>query len=88
MCRLTLVCGPITGWDDPDHTTIMSFRYLLKRYNLARKIFNEVNDWLSDAGVLVKEGALMDAIIIEVPNSTQNKSGERDSEIHQTKKGN
>ena len=67
----------------PDHTTIMNFRHLLERYDLARKIFNEVNDWLSDAGVLVKEGTLMDATIIEAPNSTKNKAGERDPEMHQ-----
>jgi len=39
----------------PDHTTIMNFRHLLERHDLARKIFNEVNDWLSDAGVLGRE---------------------------------
>ena len=72
----------------PDHTTIMNFRHLLERHGLARKIFNEVNDWLSDAGVLVKEGTLMDATIIEAPSSTKNKAGERDPEMHQTKKGN
>ncbi|MDP0590335.1 MAG: transposase [Candidatus Endonucleobacter bathymodioli] len=38
----------------PGHTTIMNFRHLLERHDLVRKIFNEVNDWLSDAGVLVK----------------------------------
>jgi len=46
----------------------MNFRNLLERHDLARKIFNEVNDWLSDAGVLFKEGTLMDATIIAAPN--------------------
>lgn len=72
----------------PDRTTIMNFRHLLERHNLAREIFEEVNRWLSDAGVLLKEGTLMDATIIEAPSSTKNKSGERDPEMHQTKKGN
>ncbi len=72
----------------PDHTTIMNFRHLLERHGLARKIFNEVSTWLSDAGVLVKEGTLLDATIIEAPSSTKNKAGERDPEMHQTKKGN
>ena len=72
----------------PDHTTIMNFRHLLERHHLARKIFNEINAWLSDAGVLVKEGTLLDATIIEAPSSTKNKAGERDPEMHQTKKGN
>ena len=30
----------------------------------------------------------MDATIIEAPGSTKNKAGERDPEMHQTKKGN
>ena len=72
----------------PDHTTIMNFRHLLERHGLTRKIFEEVSDWLSEAGVLLKEGTLMDATIIEAPSSTKNKTGERDPEMHQTKKGN
>lgn len=72
----------------PDHTTIMNFRHLLERKKLARKIFREVNQWLTDAGVLLKEGTLVDATIIETPTSTKNKLGERDPEMHQTKKGN
>jgi transposase, IS5 family len=72
----------------PDHTTIMNFRHLLERKKLARKIFKEVNQWLTEAGVLLKEGTLVDATIIEAPTSTKNKSGERDPEMHQTKKGN
>jgi len=72
----------------PDHTTIMNFRHLLERKKLARKIFKEVNQWLTDAGVLLKEGTLVDATIIEAPTSTKNKSGERDPDMHQTKKGN
>ncbi|BBB27104.1 IS5 family transposase [Amphritea japonica] len=72
----------------PDHTTIMNFRHLLERYGLARKIFQEVSIWLNEAGVLVKEGTLLDAMIIETPTSTKNKAGERDPEMHQTKKGN
>ena len=71
----------------PDHTTIMNLRHLLERKKLARKIFREVNQWLTDAGILLKEGTLVDATIIEAPTSTKNKSGERDPEMHQTKKG-
>ena len=72
----------------PDHTTIMNFRHLLERKKLAREIFKEVNQWLTEAGVLLKEGTLVDATIIEAPTSTKNKSGERDPEMHQAKKGN
>ena len=72
----------------PDHTTILKFRHLLERHGLARQIFEEVNQWLSETGVLLKEGSLIDATIIEAPSSTKNKTGERDQEMHQTKKGN
>ena len=72
----------------PDHTTIMNFRHLLERHGLARQIFNEVSTWLSEVGVLIKEGTLLDATIIEAPSSTKNKAGKRDPEMHQTKKGN
>lgn len=72
----------------PDHTTILKFRHLLERHDLARQVFEEVNQWLSEAGVLLKEGSLVDATIIEAPSSTKNKTGERDPEMHQTKKGN
>jgi IS5 family transposase len=72
----------------PDHTTIMNFRHLLEKHDLSRQIFAEVSAWLSEAGVLVREGALLDATIIEAPSSTKNKSGKRDPEMYQTKKGN
>ena len=72
----------------PDHSTILKFRHLLERHGLSRQIFAEVSSWLTEAGVLVKEGTLMDATIIEAPCSIKNKTGERDPEMHQTKKGN
>ncbi|PSL11684.1 DDE family transposase, partial [Marinobacterium halophilum] len=51
------------------------------------------SQWLSEAGVLLKEGSLIDATIIEAPSSTKNKTGKRarnggSPEMHQTKKGN
>tara|TARA_Y100000782_G_scaffold17250_1_gene17713 strand:- start:600 stop:902 length:303 start_codon:yes stop_codon:yes gene_type:complete len=72
----------------PDHTTIMNFRYFLEPHDLARHIFEGVNAWLTEAGIIVKEGTLMDSTIIEAPSSTKNKAGERDPEMHRTKKGN
>jgi transposase, IS5 family len=72
----------------PDHTTIMNFRHLLEIHKLGRKLFKEVNKWLSDSGIHFKEGTIVDATIIEAASSTKNKSNARDPEIHQTKKGN
>jgi IS5 family transposase len=36
----------------------------------------------------MREGSIVDATIIAAPTSTKNKSGERDPEMHQAKKGN
>ena len=72
----------------PDRTTIMNFRHLLEQHRLARQLFDTVNQWLSDAGIMMKQGTLVDATLIEAPCSTKNKRGERDGEMHQTKKGN
>ena len=71
----------------PDHTTIMSFRHLLEKHKLGRKLFKEVNKWLSDSGIYFKEGTIVDATIIEAASSTKNKSNARDPEMHQTQKG-
>ena len=51
----------------PDHTTIMNFRHLLERHYLGHKIFEKINQWLEESGVLVKEGSSIDATIIEAP---------------------
>ena len=72
----------------PDPTTIMTSRHLLEQHQLARQLFDAVNLWLSDAGIMMKQGTLVDATLIEAPCSTKNKRGERDGEMHQTKKGN
>jgi IS5 family transposase len=36
----------------------------------------------------MKQGTIIDATLIAAPSSTKNKAGERDPEMHQTKKGN
>lgn len=72
----------------PDHSTIRNFRILLETHGLARQIFEEIAAWLSEVGVMLREGTVIDATIIEAPSSTKNKTGKRDPEMHQTKKGN
>ncbi len=71
-----------------DRTTIMNFRHLLEKNKLTRQLFKTVNQWLSDCGVMMTQGTLVDATIIEAPSSTKNKKNERDPDMHQTKKGN
>lgn len=72
----------------PDRTTIMNFRHLLEKHKLTRKLFKTVNQWLSDCGVMMTQGTLVDATIIQAPSSTKNKKDERDPGMYQTKKGN
>ncbi|WP_233402604.1 IS5 family transposase [Marinomonas transparens] len=72
----------------PDRTTIMNFRHLLEKHKWTRQLFKTVNQWLTDCGVMMTQGTLVDATIIEAPSSTKNKKNERDPEMHQTKKDN
>ncbi|MDR3734582.1 MAG: IS5 family transposase [Acidobacteriaceae bacterium] len=44
--------------------------------------------YLESRGVKLGTGTIVDATLIEAPSSTKNKSGERDPEMHQTRKGN
>lgn len=72
----------------PDATTLLKFRRLLETHHLAERIFAAINTLLAVKGLILKEGTVVDATIIAAPSSTKNQSGERDPEMHQTKKGN
>lgn len=72
----------------PDETTILNFRRLLERHGLTEALFAEVNAHLSDKGIGLRSGTLVDATIIDAPSSTKNKAGARDPEMSSTKKGN
>ena len=72
----------------PDETTILNFRRLLEVNELAPEILSQVNAYLTRKQLLFKQGTIVDATIIPAPSSTKNSEGERDPEMHQTKKGN
>ena len=72
----------------PDETTILNFRHLLEKHSLGRGLLEEINAHLESQGLRLREGTIVDASIIEAPSSTKNRAGERDPEMHQTKKGN
>jgi IS5 family transposase len=72
----------------PDDSTILRFRHLLEANNLASQILATANAKLIDRGLLLKAGTAVDATLISAPSSTKNSTGERDPEMHQTKKGN
>ena len=72
----------------PDASTILHFRHLLERDQLGQGLFEEIKGHRQEQGVRLREGTIVDATIIEAPSSTKNRTGQRDPEMHQTKKGN
>ena len=72
----------------PDETTILRFRHLLEEHNLSIQLLATINATLIAKGLMLKTGTVVDATLIAAPSSTKNSSGERDPEMHQTKKGN
>lgn len=72
----------------PDATTLLKFRHLLEEHGVNKLFFDAINRCLEQCGHMMKGGTIVDATLISAPSSTKNKSGERDPEMHQTKKGN
>jgi IS5 family transposase len=72
----------------PDESTILRFRHLLEANDLSQQLLATINATLATKGLMLKTGTVVDATLIAAPSSTKNNSGERDPEMHQTKKGN
>jgi IS5 family transposase len=72
----------------PDATTLLKFRHLLEKHTLTKQLFEQLRSRLSQSGILMKEGTIVDATLIEASGSTKNARHERDPQMHQTKKGN
>src|SRR5258707_1150017 len=72
----------------PDETTICRLRHLLEKHDLGGLMLEAVNVHLEAKGIRIATGTIVDATIIHAPCSTKNQSGERDPEMHQTRKGN
>jgi transposase, IS5 family len=47
-----------------------------------------VNHYLASKGLRISTGTIVDATIVAAPSSTKNSKGERDPQMHQTRKGN
>jgi IS5 family transposase len=71
----------------PDETTILRFRHLLEKHQLAEQLFAEVRALLEEKKLLLKSGTIVDATIIAAPPSTKNAAQARDPEMKQTCKG-
>ncbi len=51
-------------------------------------LFESIKNHLAAEGLMLKEGTIVDASIMEAPASTKNRKRERDPEMKQTRKGN
>ncbi len=72
----------------PDETTILNFRHLLEKHELAKALFDEVVGYLEERKLLLRGGTIMDATLIAAPPSAKNKDHKRDPEMSPSKKGN
>jgi len=72
----------------PDESSICRFRHLLERNGLSHKILSCVNNHLSQHGLLLKAGTIVDATLISAPVSKKNKDKKRDPEMSSTRKNN
>jgi len=70
----------------PDESTILQFRHLLEKHDLGGAMLERVNEYLESRGIRIHRGTIVDATIIHAPSSTKNRSGERDPQMHQTRK--
>mgnify|MGYP003366249903 CR=1 FL=1 len=71
----------------PDETTILNFRRLLEKDELATGILAVINGYLGDRGLSLRQCTIVDPTLINAPSSTKSKGCERDPEMHQTKRG-
>src|SRR3954469_17557752 len=72
----------------PDATTLLQFRHLIEAHQIGAALFATIGELLQANGMKLCGGTIVDATLIAAPTSTKNAAGERDPEMHQSKKGN
>ena len=72
----------------PDGDTLGRFRNLLVKNELQEQLSAQVVEQLTAKGLILKKGTIVDSTIIAAPTSTKNRERKRDSDAHQTRKGN
>ena len=74
----------------PDHSTIWRFRQALAAHGLAEALFEEINRQLDARGLIVRQGTLIDATLLQAsvkpPSVKEGTVSERDPEAGWTKK--
>ena len=81
-------CGVDSSNQVPDGDTIGRFRGILVDSGLQEQLFAQVLSLLTERGLILKKGTIVDSAIIAAPSSTKNREKKRDPEACQTKKGN
>ena len=81
-------CDVESGNQIPDGDTIGRFRNLMIKHGIQEQFFGYVVKALSEKGLILKKGTIVDSTFIEAPSSTKNKDKTRDSDAHSAKKGN
>lgn len=81
-------CGVDSSNQVPSGDTLGRFRNLLIRNGMQELLFKQVVAMLTERGLILKKGTIVDSTIIEAPPSIKNKEKKRDPDAHQTKKGN
>ncbi len=71
----------------PDGDTIGRFRNILIDNGIHEQFFILVVKSLTDRGLILKKGTIVDSTIISSPSSTKNKDKKRDPDAHSVKKG-
>ena len=80
-------CGIENSSQVPDGDTIGRFRNILVKNGLEEKLFLQVVELLTERGLILKKGTIVDSTLITAPTSTKNREKKRDPEAHSTKKG-
>ncbi|MBQ4261551.1 MAG: IS5 family transposase [Ruminococcus sp.] len=81
-------CGVDSSNQVPSGDTLGRFRNLLIRNGMQELLFKQVVAMLTERGLILKKGTIVDSTIIEAPPSIKNREKKRDPDAHQTKKGN
>ena len=81
-------CGIDNSNQVPDGDTIGRFRNILVKNGLQEELFRQVVGLLTERGLILKKGTIVDSTLITAPSSTKNRNKERDPEAHSTRKGN
>lgn len=70
----------------PDATTLCRFRKRLTENGIQQRIFDAICRFMDERGKIMHGGTIVDATIIEAPESKKNAKHERDPEMHSVRK--